>query len=70
MAEEDPITIARTLTEIGNIHLSKGETSLMMETFVEAGRIYQSSSLGPDNVIVEGHQYPFEVVFPKTASAA
>jgi len=70
MLENDPITVARTLTEIGNIHLSKGQTFPMMEAFSEAARIYQASSMSPNNVFVSKHLYSFDLSCPRGAPAA
>lgn len=70
MVTEDPLTIARTLTEIGNVHLARSEIQEAMLAFVESGRIYQSTSLSPTNVSVDGHQYAFEIAFCDTSPAA
>ena len=70
MLEKDPLTVARTLQEIGNIQLYKGNTEEMMNVFVEAARIYQSSSMSPDNVIVESYLYAIDLSCPRAAPAA
>ena len=68
--ENDPLTVAKTLTEIGNIYLSRGQTALMMEAFNEAARIYQSSSLSPQDVAVSTRLYAIDLVCPRGAPAA
>ena len=70
MLEKDPLTVARTLQEIGNIHLFQGNTEEMMNVFVEAARIYQSSSISPDNVVVENQLYAIDLSCPRAAPAA
>ena len=70
MAIEDPLAIARTLTEIGNILLTQSNTGEAMQAFVEAARIYQSSSLSTNSVNVHGHQYGLDATFADTAPAA
>ena len=70
MRDNEPLTIARTLTEIGNIHLSRGQRTLMMEAFNEAARIYQSSSMSPHHVAVARRLYAIDLVCPRGAPAA
>lgn len=66
----DPATMARTLTEIGNIHLAQGDVVPMMDAFNEASRLYRSAGLSPHNVVVSGHLYALEFSFPEAAPAA
>jgi len=71
MLEKDPLAVARTLQEIGNIHLCQGNnTEEMMNVFVEAARIYQSSPISPDNVIDGNHLYATDLSCPREAPAA
>ncbi|KAL7486343.1 hypothetical protein ACHAW6_015561 [Cyclotella cf. meneghiniana] len=66
----DPATMARTLTEIGNIHLAQGDVVPMMDAFNEASRLYRAAGLSPQNVVVSGHLYALEISFPEAAPAA
>jgi tetratricopeptide (TPR) repeat protein len=66
----DPATMARTLTEIGNIHLAQGDVVPMMDAFNEASRLYRAAGLSPHNVVVSGHLYALEFSFPEAAPAA
>jgi tetratricopeptide (TPR) repeat protein len=52
--KDDPSTIARTLTEIGNIHLEKGNTTEMMDAFNEAARVFRRAGLSVSSVTVSG----------------
>ena len=70
MGESDPATIARTLNEIGNIYLSRGDVIPMMEAFNEASRIYRSAGLSANNVTVSGQLYAFDISCPEAAPAA
>jgi len=70
LQEEDPLTIARTLSAIGNIYLSQGNVVPMMEAFIEAGRIYQASDMNPSNVSVNRNMYAFHISCPLGAPAA
>ena len=70
VGESDPATIARTLNEIGNIHLSRGDVIPMMEAFNEASRIYRSAGLSAHNVNVSGQLYAFDISCPEAAPAA
>ena len=42
--DEDRSTMARTLTEIGNIFLQRGDTDAMMDVFCEAARLFRDVS--------------------------
>ena len=65
----DQASIARTLNEIGNIHLALGDTAAMMENLNEASRLYRQAGLNPNNVVViDGHL--FELDFPKVPECA
>jgi tetratricopeptide (TPR) repeat protein len=57
----DPAAMARTLTEIGNIHLAHGDTADMMNAFNEASRLYRMAGLSPNNVVVSGHLFALEL---------
>lgn len=70
MMTVEPLTIARTLQEIGNIHLCRGNTAAMMDAFVEAARIYQESSVSPYDLIVAKHLYALDLSCPRGAPAA
>lgn len=70
MLKSDPLTVARTLQEIGNIHLYLGNTHEMMEAFIEAARIYQESSMDLNSVMVSKHLYAIGLSCPKAAAAA
>jgi len=70
MQDNDPLTMARTLTEIGNINLAQGSTVPMMEAFNEAARIYQAHSMSPSNVTVSKHLYAIDLACPRGAPAA
>ena len=71
IGDDDPSTVAKTLNEIGNIHLARGEVIAMMEAFNEALRIYQQAGLGPTNLVVlSDHLYAFDISFPEAAPAA
>ncbi len=70
MQEDDPLTIARTLTAIGNIYLVRGETSLMMEAFNEAACIYQASNMSPSNVFVQKSMFAINLTCHMGAAAA
>ncbi|KAL3802750.1 hypothetical protein ACHAWO_010098 [Cyclotella atomus] len=67
----DPAAMARTLTEIGNIHLANGDVVPMMDAFNEASRLYRSAGLSPHNIVVSGqHAYAIDFSFPEAAPAA
>jgi tetratricopeptide (TPR) repeat protein len=70
IGQEDPATVARTLNEIGNIYLSKGDVIPMMEAFNEAARIFQHAGLSPQSVTVSGQLYAFGISVPAAAPAA
>jgi hypothetical protein len=63
--------MARTLTEIGNIHLANGDIVPMMMAFNEASRLYRSAGLSPHNIVISGqHTYAIDFSFPEAAPAA
>ena len=66
----DHAAMARALNEIGNIHLARGDVVPMMEALNEASRLYRTSGLNPNNVVVSGHLYALEVSCPEAAPAA
>jgi tetratricopeptide (TPR) repeat protein len=67
----DPATMARTLCEIGNIHLAEGNVAEMMDAFNEASRLYRSAGLSPHNIVISGqHAYAIDFSFPEAAPAA
>jgi hypothetical protein len=68
--KEDPAAVARTLNEIGNIHLARGDVVPMMEAFEEAARIFRSAGLSPQSVSVSGQLYHFGISCPSAAPAA
>ena len=70
IGSEDPATVARTLNEIGNIHLVRGDVIPMMEAFNEAARIFRRSGLSPNSVMVSGQLYAFDISCPSAAPAA
>ena len=67
----DPATMARTLCEMGNIHLAEGNVAEMMDAFNEASRLYRSAGLSPHNIVISGqHAYAIDFSFPEAAPAA
>ena len=70
IGQEDPATVARTLNEIGNIHLARGDVIPMMEAFNEAARIFRRAGLSPQSVAVSGQLYAFGISCPSAAPAA
>jgi tetratricopeptide (TPR) repeat protein len=70
LGQEDPATVARTLNEIGNIQLARGDVIPMMEAFNEAARIFSHAGLSPNSVAVSGQLYAFDVSCPSAAPAA
>jgi tetratricopeptide (TPR) repeat protein len=67
----DPAAMARTLTEIGNIHLVNGDVVPMMDAFNEASRLYRSAGLSPHNIVISGqHAYAIDFSSPEAAPAA
>ena len=70
LEQEDPAAIARTLNEIGNIHLARGDVVPMMEAFVEASRVFRQTGLSPQSVAVSGELYHFGITCPNAAPAA
>ena len=67
---DDPATVARTLNEIGNIHLARGDVIPMMEAFNEAARIFRDSGLSANSLSVSGQLYAFDISCPEAAPAA
>mmetsp|Transcript_65852 Transcript_65852/g.73474 ORF Transcript_65852/g.73474 Transcript_65852/m.73474 type:complete len:221 (-) Transcript_65852:2929-3591(-) len=70
LEQEDPAAIARTLNEIGNIHLTRGDVVPMMEAFQEASRIFLQAGLTTTSVAVSGELYHFGITCPNAAPAA
>jgi tetratricopeptide (TPR) repeat protein len=70
LEKEDPAVVARTLNEIGNIHLAKGNVIPMMKAFVEAARIFRAAGLSLQSVSVDGQLYRFSLSCPTVAPAA
>ena len=70
IGQEDPATLARTLNEIGNIQLARGDVIPMMEAFNEAARIFRRAGLSPNSVAVSGQLYAFDIACPSAAPAA
>ena len=70
VGHDDPATLARTLNEIGNIHLARGDAAPMMDAFNEAARIFLRAGLSPQSVAVSGQLYAFSVACPSAAPAA
>ena len=67
----DQASMARTLNEIGNIYLARGDAGSMMEAFNEASRLYRRAGLNPNNVVVNGgHLFPLDFPLPEAAPAA
>jgi len=66
--EKDIIALARTCNEIGNLHLTKGNTAAMMDAFARSARYYRdvanaseantlTTTTGTDDVVVHNHLY-------------
>jgi tetratricopeptide (TPR) repeat protein len=70
MLETEPLTVARTLQEIGNINLEIGNIHEMMNAFIEAARIYEKLSMNFDNLIVTNRLYALALSYPRAAPAA
>jgi tetratricopeptide (TPR) repeat protein len=70
IGKEDPPSVARTLNEIGNIHLARDDVIPMMDAFNEAARIFRGAGLSPHSVVVSGQLYAFDVSCPSAAPAA
>ncbi len=71
LSRSDQASIARTLNEIGNIHLLRGDTASMMEALNEASRLYRQAGLNPGNVVVNDEQsFVMDFPFPEGAPAA
>ena len=69
--DADPKTIARILNEIGNAHLLRGETGLMMAAFVEAARAMRDAGLQHEESLALPDQlYGFSESCPSSAAAA
>jgi tetratricopeptide (TPR) repeat protein len=68
----DPVQMADTLNEIGNIHLAFGNLVAMMEAFNDAKRIYRNAGLNPDSQIVSEStiRNGFEITCMGSAPAA
>jgi len=65
-----PTAITRTLNEIGNIHLTRGDVVPMIEAFQEASRIFLQAGLTTTSVAVSGELYHFGITCPNAAPAA
>ena len=52
IGKDDPATVARTLNEIGNVFLAKGNVSEMMVHFIESARVFRSAGLAAHAVNV------------------
>ena len=64
-------TCARTLNEIGNIELQRGNISGMMKCYSEALAIYRDNDIRDEQLVVFGRNlWCFEVVYPPSAGAA
>ena len=64
-------TCARTLNEIGNIELQRGNLEGMMACYSEALAIYREAGIRDDQLVVFGRNlWRFEVVHPRAAGAA
>ena len=68
--QRDPTAIAKTLNEIGNIYLARGDARLMMEAFVESARIFQRSGLSASEVRVSPMLKLYAASFDNAAPAA
>jgi tetratricopeptide (TPR) repeat protein len=67
----DHPTCARTLNEIGNIHLQLGNIEAVMECYEEALRIYRKAGVSDEHLVIYGRRlWRFEVVQPAAAGAA
>ena len=70
-SRSDQASMARTLNEIGNIYLARGDTRSMMEALNEASRMYRQAGLNPNNVVVNGgHLFALDFALPEAAPAA
>lgn len=70
-SRSDQASMARTLNEIGNIYLARGDTRSMMEALNEASRMYRNIGLNPNNVVVNGsHLFALDIALPEAAPAA
>lgn len=69
-SRSDQASMARTLNEIGNIYLARGDTRSMMEALNEASRLFRQAGLSPNNVVVNGgHLFALDLL-PEAAPAA
>jgi len=68
---KDHPTCARTLNEIGNIELQRGNITNMMRCYEEALRIYRKAGVSDDQLVIFGMKlWRFEEVQPRAAGAA
>jgi len=67
---DDCAYMARVLSEIGNIHLFRGDVMPMMEAFNESSRLYREAGLDPNNVVVSEHLYALDCSCTEAAAAA
>ena len=68
---KDHPTCARTLNEMGNIHLQLGNIDDVMKCYSEALRIYKKAELNDDQLVIYGQSlWRFDVVQPKAAAMA
>jgi hypothetical protein len=68
--EEHP-TCARTLNEIGNIQMQRGNVKELMDNYTQAARIYRKAGMPDDHLVVFGTDlFRFEIVQPDAAGAA
>jgi tetratricopeptide (TPR) repeat protein len=70
LGRDDRSTVARTLNEIGNLYLARGEVVHMMAAFNEAARIYRSYGISPNNLVVSGQLCALKISCPDAAPAA
>jgi len=70
-SRSDQASMARTLNEIGNIYLARGDTRSMMEALNEASRLFRQAGLNVNNVVVNGgHLFALDFALPEAAPAA
>ncbi|CAJ1901356.1 unnamed protein product [Cylindrotheca closterium] len=64
-------TVARTLNQIGNVELARGNLSDSMECYSESLRIYRDAGLDCNQLRVHGEKlWRFETIHPKAAATA
>uniref|UniRef100_A0A7R9WPL8 Kinesin light chain n=1 Tax=Craspedostauros australis TaxID=1486917 RepID=A0A7R9WPL8_9STRA len=71
IGRDDPAVMARTLNEIGNIHMSRGEVGKMMEAFSDSARLFEKAGQSiAESIAVPDKLYAFENTCPLASAAA